>query len=147
MGTCKWTGGTCWYSHCLEYVAPSKKKVKALAKRRTTVGKDTDVEVVFQKLKTLNEKGEYESDGLFCIRRRGGSEVSDSFGFTSGDIELLMEQGIKPWEFEEASVSSTVYSIWQMLTPGSPHSAPSLSFATIDLHCHTLHATFPSTAP
>ncbi|KAI3619184.1 hypothetical protein WG66_012785 [Moniliophthora roreri] len=73
MGNCKYQGGSCWYSHNLAHLIPSKKKAQALAGRRNTIGKETDKEEFFKKMTKLKESGKFEGDLPFRKRLRGDS--------------------------------------------------------------------------
>ncbi|KAK7040888.1 hypothetical protein VNI00_009484 [Paramarasmius palmivorus] len=124
MGNCKYNDGSCWYSHDLSHLMPSKKKVAALAGRRKVIGKETDKEELFKKMTELKESGQFGKDLPFRKRRRGGNgevmldldEDDDDldggmFGFSAADVELLLEQGIKPWD-DDAEAALAVLSYY-----------------------------------
>ncbi len=120
MGDCKFLDGTCWYSHCLKYLGPSRKKAQALATRREAAGKGTDVDKLLERMKAVKQSGDYEPDTQgykVRVRQSDGSvafewssdddesveSIVGPYGYAQDNVDLLMEQGIKPWD-DEADV-------------------------------------------
>ncbi|KAF8909979.1 hypothetical protein CPB85DRAFT_1253481 [Mucidula mucida] len=128
MGDCKFLDGTCWYSHCLKYLGPSKKKAQALATRREAAGKGTDVDKLLERMKAVKQSGDYEPDTQgykVRVRQSDGSvafewssdddesveSIVGPYGYAQDNVDLLMEQGIKPWD-DEADAALSVLSYY-----------------------------------